>query len=122
MRSIPEEQRSRKRADLTAAGADILIGSTVAAGGAVTDRRNRAELNRDSNADVLRDGKDTGAIAYAVADLTTRGHNGRAAALGGGDAGLCEGGHSDRNTDRCRLIADGRTGGRFIHRGIYIHK
>ncbi len=50
------------RYHFTAAGADIPIGSTVAADVAVADRRNRAELNRDSNADVLRDGENAVAI------------------------------------------------------------
>ncbi|MFQ6830982.1 hypothetical protein [Butyricicoccus pullicaecorum] len=65
MRVIPAERPSRDgRYHFTAADADILIGSTVAADVAVADRRNRAELNRDSNADVLRDGEN--AVATVI--------------------------------------------------------
>ena len=105
---------------LVAAGADVVVGHLVAADVGVAHGGHSAELHRHRHADVLGDGEHTGAVLHAVAHLTARGDHGGAAALGGSDTRLGEGGDGDGHTDGSGLIAHGGAGlGLTQHLRIY---
>ena len=108
---------------LVAAGADVVVGNLVAADIGVAHGGHSAELHRHRHADVLGDGEHTGAVLHAVAHLTARSDHRGAAALGGSDTRLGEGGDGDGHTDGSGLIAHGGAGlGLTQHLRIYGRK
>ena len=103
---------------LVAAGADVVVGNLVAADVGVAHGGHSAELHRHCHTDVLGDGEHTRAVLHAVAHRQTGGDHRGAAALGGGDTRLGEGGDGDGHTDGSGLIAHGGAGLRLGEDGV----
>ena len=82
---------SRDRRNFLTGRANIIFRSTIAADIAVTHRGYRAELNRNSNANVLRNGKEAGTILYAAAYFASRNNNRRTTTLGSGSTACANG-------------------------------